>query len=168
MTTQLHNGCGGRRSLARDSGHRSHGVPATAAFSVTATGTAPPSYQWNKNGAAISGATSPTYSTPAATTGANGASLTVTVTNTFGNASSFPDVLTVNPAPAMNLSPVGPALIGGQLRRWSFAPRAMICYGVDFSRSYGRFSPLSSYYPLRWFSMEGHGIGTFWEGESSS
>src|SRR5207244_6044937 len=32
-----------------------------ASFSVTAAGTAPLSYQWNKNGAAISGATSSTY-----------------------------------------------------------------------------------------------------------
>lgn len=89
-------------------------APATAAFSVTATGTAPLSYQWNKNGAAISGATSPIYATPATTTGTNGASFTVTVTNSFGSATSAKAVLTVNPAPTMNLSPVGPVLIGGQ------------------------------------------------------
>ncbi len=40
----------------------------TATFSVTATGTAPLSYQWQKNGAAISGATSSSYTTPAETT----------------------------------------------------------------------------------------------------
>ena len=39
----------------------------TAAFSVTATGAAPLSYQWNKNGAATSGATSATYTTPPTT-----------------------------------------------------------------------------------------------------
>ncbi|PYU20295.1 MAG: hypothetical protein DMG30_21570, partial [Acidobacteria bacterium] len=33
----------------------------TATFSVTATGTAPLNYQWQKNGAAISGATSSSY-----------------------------------------------------------------------------------------------------------
>src|SRR5205814_8332755 len=38
-----------------------------ASFSVTAAGTAPLSYQWNKNGAAISGATSSTYATGATT-----------------------------------------------------------------------------------------------------
>src|SRR6267378_1144090 len=60
-------------------------APATAMFSVTATGTPPLSYQWKKNGAVISGATSSTYTTPATTTGANGASFTVTVTNGFGS-----------------------------------------------------------------------------------
>jgi hypothetical protein len=89
-------------------------APATATFSVTATGTAPLSYQWNKNGAVISGATSSTYTTPATTTGANGASFTVTVTNNFGSITSSLAILTVNPAPTMNSSPVGPVLIGGQ------------------------------------------------------
>src|SRR5262249_53647672 len=36
----------------------------TATFSVTATGTAPLSYQWQKNAADISGATSANYTTP--------------------------------------------------------------------------------------------------------
>ena len=40
----------------------------TATFSVTATGTAPLSYQWQKNGAAISGATLSTYTTPVVAT----------------------------------------------------------------------------------------------------
>src|SRR5450759_4701550 len=39
----------------------------TATFSVTASGTAPLSYQWQKNGTAISGATSASYTTPATT-----------------------------------------------------------------------------------------------------
>ena len=33
-------------------------------FSVTATGSAPLSYQWRKNGAVITGAANPVYSTP--------------------------------------------------------------------------------------------------------
>jgi len=37
----------------------------TASFSVAATGTAPLSYQWQKNGANIAGATSAGYTTPA-------------------------------------------------------------------------------------------------------
>jgi hypothetical protein len=89
-------------------------APATAMFSVTATGTPPLSYQWKKNGAVISGATSSTYTTPATTTGANGARFTVTVTNGFGSATSNSAILTVYPAATMNQSPVGPILIGGQ------------------------------------------------------
>src|SRR5947209_16609005 len=53
----------------------------TASFSVAATGTAPLSYQWQKNSVAISGATSPSYSTPATTSPDNGALFTVGVSN---------------------------------------------------------------------------------------
>src|SRR5215470_8691948 len=45
------------------------GQPAT--FSVLATGTAPMSYQWQKNGANIAGATSASYTTPATATADN-------------------------------------------------------------------------------------------------
>src|SRR5207245_5628213 len=45
----------------------------TAFFSVAATGTAPLSYQWQKNSVAISGATSSSYTTPATTSSDNGA-----------------------------------------------------------------------------------------------
>src|SRR5205807_6651765 len=57
-----------------------------ASFSVTAAGTAPLSYQWNKNGAAISGATSSTYATAATTSSDNGAQFTVVVSNAAGSA----------------------------------------------------------------------------------
>ena len=40
-------------------------VGGTASFSVSATGTAPLSYQWSKNNTPINGATSSTYTTPA-------------------------------------------------------------------------------------------------------
>ncbi|MBZ5700181.1 MAG: immunoglobulin domain-containing protein, partial [Acidobacteriia bacterium] len=53
----------------------------TATFTVAATGTAPLTYQWKKNGTAISGATSTSYTTPATTSSDNGAQFTVTVTN---------------------------------------------------------------------------------------
>lgn len=70
-------------------------VGQTASFSVTATGTVPLLYQWNRNGAAITGATSPAYTTPATTSTDTGASFTVTVSNTAGNVTSQPAVLTV-------------------------------------------------------------------------
>ncbi len=71
----------------------------TATFSVVATGTPSPSYQWTKNGAAISGATSSSYTTPVTTIADNGASFTVTVSNTAGSVTSTPAILTVNPPP---------------------------------------------------------------------
>src|SRR5271156_4910107 len=53
----------------------------TAIFSVSASGTAPLSYQWNKNGMAIGGATFLSYTTSAETTSGNGARFTVMVSN---------------------------------------------------------------------------------------
>jgi uncharacterized protein (TIGR02145 family) len=65
-------------------------------FSVTATGTAPLSYQWYKNGTAISGATSSSYSI-SNVQAADAGTYTVTVSNgTLPNATSNGAVLTVN------------------------------------------------------------------------
>ena len=55
-----------------------------ASFSVAATGTAPLSYQWRKNGVTISGATASTYTTPATVIGDNGSTYSCVVTNMFG------------------------------------------------------------------------------------
>ena len=68
------------------------------------TGTAPLTYQWQKNNANISGATSASYTTPATVSGDNGAAFRVTVTNSAGNATSNPAMLTVT------ATPVGPSI----------------------------------------------------------
>ncbi|MCX8004390.1 MAG: immunoglobulin domain-containing protein [Burkholderiaceae bacterium] len=70
----------------------------TATFTVTATGTAPLSYQWRRNGTAIAGATASTYTTPATTLADNGAQFTVVVSNAAGSVTSNPATLTVTPA----------------------------------------------------------------------
>jgi len=69
----------------------------TAAFSVAATGTAPITYQWQRNGADITGATSSSYTTPVTTTADSGEMFRVTVSNTAGNVTSNSALLTVNP-----------------------------------------------------------------------
>ncbi len=71
----------------------------TATFSVTASGTAPLSYQWQKNGVAIGGATSASYTTPATTAADNGVQFIVVVTNSVGSATSKPATLTVTDPP---------------------------------------------------------------------
>ena len=68
----------------------------TATFSVTAAGSTPLSYQWQENGANITGATSATYTTPATTAADNGAVFTVQVGNSVGSVTSSPATLTVN------------------------------------------------------------------------
>jgi Immunoglobulin domain len=69
---------------------------ATATFTVVASGTAPLSYQWSRNGAAIAGATSASYTTPATVSSDSGSTFTVTVSNTAGSQRSNAATLTVN------------------------------------------------------------------------
>ena len=69
-----------------------------AAFSVTATGTPPLGYQWQKNGSNISGATGASYTTPATASTDNGATFDVVVSNYAGSVTSAMLTLTVNPA----------------------------------------------------------------------
>ncbi len=74
-----------------------------ASFSVTATGSAPLTYQWRKNGADISGATGNVY-TIATAVEADEGSYSVVVTNAAGSVTSNSATLTVNPP---NTKPVG-------------------------------------------------------------
>lgn len=68
----------------------------TATFSVAATGIGPLSYHWNKNGTAISGATSSSYTTPATTISDNGALFTVVVSDSAGSITSNAATLTLS------------------------------------------------------------------------
>lgn len=65
-----------------------------ATFTVNATGTGL-SYQWKKNGTDIAGATSATYTTPAATYSDSGAQYTVAVSNAGGSVTSSAAQLTL-------------------------------------------------------------------------
>jgi uncharacterized cupredoxin-like copper-binding protein len=84
-------------------------------FSVTATGTAPLSYQWYKGGTAISGATSSSYSL-SNVQAANAGTYTVTVSNgTLPNATSNGAVLTVTAAaPSITTQPQSQTVAPGQ------------------------------------------------------
>jgi poly(3-hydroxybutyrate) depolymerase len=74
------------------------GQPAT--FWVSATGNATLSYQWQKNGTNIPGATANYYTTPPTSTADNGATFRAVVTNGSGSVTSASATLTVNAAPA--------------------------------------------------------------------
>jgi hypothetical protein len=73
----------------------------TATFSVTATGTGPLSYQWNKNNVYIPGATDATYTTSAVALSDDGstsiASYEVVISNASSSAASNAATLTAGP-----------------------------------------------------------------------
>jgi Immunoglobulin I-set domain len=89
----------------------------SAAFSVTATGTAPLTYQWFLNGTAA-GTNSSAFSIAQATTGQTGAQIHVKVSNATGNVTSNTVTLTVNPpapvAPAITQQPANATVTAGQ------------------------------------------------------
>ena len=92
------------------------GNPAT--FTVVATGASPLAYQWRKNGTAIAGATTATFTITGAQLSDNGA-YTVVVTNALGSATSSAATLLVDSgavAPAITTQPVAQtATIGGNV-----------------------------------------------------
>ena len=92
---------------------------ATATFSVTATGTAPFSYQWKKNGTDISGATSSTYTTPATSSANNNESFTVVVTNSHGSATSNAAILSVNVPAGIGTQPAAKSVVVGDTATFS-------------------------------------------------
>lgn len=87
----------------------------TATFTVMASGTAPLSYQWQKAGVTISGATSANYTTPATTSADNGTQFKVNVSNAAGSTTSAAATLTVNSAPAITTQPSNLAVTVGQV-----------------------------------------------------
>jgi len=67
----------------------------TATFTVSAGGTAPLTYQWQKNGTAVMGATAASYTTPAESVSDTGAKFAVVVTNYSGSVTSANATLSV-------------------------------------------------------------------------
>lgn len=90
-------------------------IGAAGSLSVQAGGTAPLSYQWFKNGSALSGATSATYTIASAANG-NAGSYTVRVSNSAGNVTSSAATVTVQAAPtppSITTQPVGVTVTDG-------------------------------------------------------
>ena len=75
-------------------------VGSTATFTVVASGTAPLSYQWQKGGTAIAGATAASYTTPALQIGDDGSMFAVVITNSAGSVTSGSAKLSVTAQPA--------------------------------------------------------------------
>src|SRR5579862_6955874 len=110
----------------------------SATFNVAATGTAPMTYQWSKNGTALSGATSSSYTTPAETTSDNNAKFTVAVSNSAGSATSSAAVLTVTSAtiaPAITTQPASQTILSGKTASFSVAATGTAPLTYQWSKS---------------------------------
>ncbi len=110
----------------------------TATFTVIASGTAPLSYQWQKNGANIAGAASSSYTTPATTSFDNGARFTVVVSNSTGSVTSSAATLTVNAAPvapSITTQPLGQTVTGGQTATFSVTATGTSPLGYQWSKN---------------------------------
>ncbi len=86
-----------------------------ATFTVAASGSQPLGFQWQRNGANVSGATSATLSFTAATSD-NGATYRAVVSNSFGTATSNGATLTVSgtaPSPSITAPAVGALYTAG-------------------------------------------------------
>jgi Immunoglobulin domain/PA14 domain len=82
-------------SITAQPAHQTVSSGQTATFTVSATGSLPIAYQWYRNGAAISGATSPIYTTPVVTSVDHGVAFSVVVTNPAGSVTSANAILSV-------------------------------------------------------------------------
>ena len=82
-------------------------------FTVVATGAPAPTYQWQKNGVNLPGATGASLTLSSAQA-ADAGSYTVVLTNTAGTATSSAALLTVNFAAAITVQPIGQVAVAGQ------------------------------------------------------
>ena len=89
-------------------------IDQSATFSVSATGTAPLQYQWQRNGQDIAGANSASYTTDTLVEADDGASFSVVIFNSVGTVTSNTAQLTVSEAPV-----IPPIIIGGDRITWS-------------------------------------------------
>jgi alpha-tubulin suppressor-like RCC1 family protein len=86
----------------------------TASFDIGAVGKPPLTFQWRRNGVAIPGATSFSYTTDPVTLADSGAKFSLVISNAEGSVTSSEATLTVNPPPTVTASPVAQSVnVGG-------------------------------------------------------
>ena len=105
----------GAPQITQQPANRTVPVGGTATFTVSATGATPLSYQWQKNGVDIPGATSASYTTPPATMADHNSTYRCRVTNSAGTATSNSATLTV----LNNLPPTATILTPSSGSRYS-------------------------------------------------
>ena len=94
-------------------------LPASATFTLVASGSPSPTYQWYRNSAAISGATSASYTLPSTSTADSGASFTCVATNIAGSVTSAAAILTVASSPSIATQPFSQSVTAGSSATFS-------------------------------------------------
>lgn len=110
----------------------------TATFSVVASGNPSPTYQWRRNGAALSGKTSATLSLLNVTSEDSAATFDVVVSNTVGSAVSQSATLTVTPASTTEQIFFGPIGADGRFALYVGSDRNAVLMG-DLPAGRGSF-----------------------------
>ncbi len=96
----------------------------TAVFTVEATGEAPISYQWQRDGEDIPFATKPTFRVFSASPAVSGTQYSCVVSNALGSEASLPAVLTVQMlAPTVNEHPHDVAVTAGEPAQFRVSAR---------------------------------------------
>lgn len=113
-------------------------VGEAATFSVAVNGTAPFSYQWRRNGVAITNATTTSYSIPVTSLADDGVAYSVVVSNRAGAVTSGDALLQVETAPAP-----ATATLGGRCTRHGVTPAlsTKAAWDAKFSARYGSQLP---------------------------
>ena len=123
----------------------------TASFTVTATGTSPVTYQWQKNGANVSGATAATMNIPNAQLSDAGF-YTVTVTNPGGSVTSQPAQLIITSTAVA--AGTGSGLQGSYYDNLDFTSLKLVRTDPTVNFNWGAGSPDASIantsYSARW------------------
>jgi len=88
-------------------------APQTATFTVAASSALALSYQWQRNGSAIAGATAASYTTAATALADNAARFSVVASNSAGSVTSAEAVLTVLALPSVGTAPQPASALDG-------------------------------------------------------
>ena len=135
-------------TITADPANRTVAVGQPATFSVSASGTPPLRYQWQRNGINISGATAASYTLGSAASGDNGARFRCVVSNDFGSDTSSEAILTVTsnglPAGTITAPVAGTLYRAGETIQYSGTgsdpedgtlPASAFTWKVDFHHS---------------------------------
>jgi Immunoglobulin domain len=132
FTLVVHSGCAGPTGDAPSTSTNANSPPSitiqpanqtviagqAATFSVTASGAAPLSYQWQNDGLPVSGAISSTYVIATTTTSESGSRFTVVVSNGAGSTTSATATVTVD-GPTVTITPSSATLVAGSTQQFA-------------------------------------------------